>query len=329
MSTKAFIFASLMIIIAVFTAIACHKNTAGNGITPQDRLTSFSYISWGTIVPNNVDFNLTRNDDGSTALLVVKGATALRQKGLSDSQLLAIADSGDSVTVSIAVLDSVGNIFFQHKMNEYKPDYRPKHDVLDGASWAMTASFSNNKSFSSGGYAQWPGDDGIDQIVDFLTHIYLSTHNLATTDATTGEQIPSKAQLGNLNYVSFSYRGMKIFEADPLALERTTNGKVILSGNRFGNDFRIEVNHDYLKQAQDIIINNNMTAYSSSYIMVSPNPEVQILDGFKWSFEAQFDSKSVSSYGSNAWPENSDGLKELQLLFYNIFKAYRDKLPKP
>lgn len=95
------------------------------------------------------------------------------------------------------------------------------------------------------------------------------------------------------------------------------NGKVIMAMSGTVGDEKeqaIADGEDILKQALEIIEQEKMMDYASSY---SLDPSMKVLDGSSWSFAARLaDGRYVSSHGSNAEP-NGDGLSRMQKLLFD------------
>lgn len=74
----------------------------------------------------------------------------------------------DTSKEPIALLDSIQQIFVEHKMWTYKKNYQPTLQVLDGNSWSLNITLDDGTSYSSSGYHSKPKDDGIDVIINML-----------------------------------------------------------------------------------------------------------------------------------------------------------------
>ena len=72
-----------------------------------------------------------------------------------------------SVKVPESFADEIGKIVAEEKMLEYKRDYEPEYEVLDGESWDLHIRLLNCPAgVYSSGHEAWPDGDGIKRIVE-------------------------------------------------------------------------------------------------------------------------------------------------------------------
>lgn len=77
------------------------------------------------------------------------------------------ASEARSVEVPEAFADEIGRIVAEEKMLDYKRDYEPEYQVLDGESWTLRIRLQNCPGgVYSSGHEAWPDDDGIKRIVE-------------------------------------------------------------------------------------------------------------------------------------------------------------------
>ena len=116
---------------------------------------------------------------------------------------------------------------------------------------------------------------------------------------------------GRLNEVSYSYQGMRMEVIGNPSLKRAEGGKATLSFKFFSDERSYEVSDTLLDKARDIIEEEKMYNYDSSY---SLSFSERILDGYSWSFDAIFEGgERLSSHGRHVEPEGN-GLNRIDSL---------------
>lgn len=129
------------------------------------------------------------------------------------------------------------------------------------------------------------------------------------------EKKANKMPTCNLEMVEYSFQGMMIERVSRVRVERI-DGKVVLNakGTNSNNEkYNVPDGDDLLKEAEKIILEENMLDYASSYKL---DPGMRVLDGSSWSFSARFtDGRSVSSSGQNAEPDGN-GLAKIHMLLF-------------
>ncbi len=108
-----------------------------------------------------------------------------------------------------------------------------------------------------------------------------------------------KGQLVKFHYAEYGTMAQPNFE---YTLQRQPDGKVTLCVFRpwveEGWGDTITTTAAVLTRVEKMIKDNNLQNYKSHY-----SPDVEVLDGYSWGYEAEFDdSVTISSGGSNAGP---------------------------
>ena len=69
-----------------------------------------------------------------------------------------------------AILDSLGALVREYKMDKYKERYMPKFDVKDGDTWELSFDYSDGKHVYSNGYEAMPdkADEAFDKVEDLF-----------------------------------------------------------------------------------------------------------------------------------------------------------------
>lgn len=120
-----------------------------------------------------------------------------------------------------------------------------------------------------------------------------------------GASMP-ESELVSVEYTTSTMRANHEYEAH---VELQPNGDVLLRAMKknYGPLVEKKVDASALKRLREIIKENKMYAYKEAYKLF-----FDVKDGRMWSFHAKFaDGQSISSHGSNAWP-NGDGLKQIK-----------------
>ena len=125
----------------------------------------------------------------------------------------------------------------------------------------------------------------------------------------------------NLTYVEYEYHAMAFHPYENYILEKNDKNEVHLktTGNIGDRDYL--VSDTVLTAVKRIIEEYRMYEYDSYYTV-----EIQPLDGYRWGFAARFSDQRLSSAGRNAWPPNSEGLRKLSQLLYEVASAAEKKL---
>lgn len=123
---------------------------------------------------------------------------------------------------------------------------------------------------------------------------------------------------GRLLRVRYYYQGMMMEEFGHFDLQRQTDGKTAkLTFRHFSNEEACEVSDTLFEAARRIIEQEKMYEYASDY---SLKMKERILDGYSWSFDADFEGdEHISSGGSNVSP-NGNGLNKIRNLLYDAAK---------
>lgn len=116
---------------------------------PGGHLLSLEYSTHNGFAGSSDEMKLTRNPDGTGTLLV----TQKRMRMERDLD----GEEGKSYVVSDSVLLSVENMIRENHTYEMGSHYDSDYEIMDASSWSLFVKFEDG-SFSSGGYAAWPGD---------------------------------------------------------------------------------------------------------------------------------------------------------------------------
>ena len=115
---------------------------------------------------------------------------------------------------------------------------------------------------------------------------------------TNSKPVPT-GQLVNFHYVEHGMMAQPNFE---YTLKRNAKNKVTLCVYRpwldegWGDTIKVPV--DVIAHVEKLIKDNNLQNYKDHY-----SPKMQVMDGYQWSYEAEFDDETtLSSGGSNARP---------------------------
>ena len=138
-----------------------------------------------------------------------------------------------------------------------------------------------------------------------------------TADPQNGNDITLNTQQkmpeGRLLRVQYFYQGMMMEEFGSFDLQRTSDG-CKLSFRHFSSEVSYEVSDTLLDAARRIIEQEKMYEYASSY---SLQMDDRILDGYSWSFDADFEGdEHISSGGRHVSPQG-DGLYKISTLLSN------------
>ena len=112
-----------------------------------------------------------------------------------------------------------------------------------------------------------------------------------------------------LNQISYNYSGMArpLFGDMTLTRDKDNPAKATLSWNGYDGEQKHEVTAVWLDELDAIIKEENMLDYAASYTL-----NMQVLDGYGWSFRVEYEEDSFSSEGRNAGPENAEGLHKVE-----------------
>ncbi len=136
-------------------------------------------------------------------------------------------------------------------------------------------------------------------------------------------QQPQDQQCG-LDMVEYCSQGMRMSPVAQMRVERK-DGKVVFAIKGTTTDekeYVIDDGEQILKEALEIIEQEKMLEYQSSY---SRKTSGRILDGEKWSFEAKLaDGRSLSTHGSNAYPDGKGLNRMSKLLYERAYKLLED-----
>ena len=124
---------------------------------------------------------------------------------------------------------------------------------------------------------------------------------------------------GRLLKVTCRYQGMMMQPFSNFDLQRdTVTGAAKLSFSHYSDDKEYAVSDTLLDAARRIIEEEKMYEYDSHY---SLNLDERILDGFNWSFSADFEGKErLFSSGSHVMPDGN-GIHRLEGLLFDAAKA--------
>ena len=134
----------------------------------------------------------------------------------------------------------------------------------------------------------------------------------------------SQDQQCGLDMVEYCSQGMRMSPVAQMRVERK-DGKVVFAIKGTTTDekeYVIDDGEQILKEALEIIEQEKMLEYQSSY---SRKTSGRILDGEKWSFEAKLaDGRSLSTHGSNAYPDGKGLNRMSKLLYERAYKLLED-----
>jgi hypothetical protein len=127
---------------------------------------------------------------------------------------------------------------------------------------------------------------------------------------------------GRLLRVEYSFQGMRMAPFRDFDLRRSADGsKSTFSFHHVGEVNIDGVPDSLFDAARRIIEEERMYEYASSYGL-SPEIGQRMLDGYRWSFDAEFENnESISSSGRHVSPEGK-GLNRMEELLSNAAKGY-------
>jgi hypothetical protein len=79
------------------------------------------------------------------------------------------------------VADSLAVIVEKYGMLQYRDDYRPLMEVVDGTIWQLTIQYDDETAFASTGYAARPSGDGLQRLQEYLGSIWAEVEGNAKT----------------------------------------------------------------------------------------------------------------------------------------------------
>jgi len=132
---------------------------------PVKSMTSYSYRYNSGPAYNNCEYSANILEDGTC------------QIGFAHN------GHGDTITVGGEVMKQIEAIYREHKIYNYKKEYRPSVVVHDGNSWGYDASFGE-ESFRSSGYNASPSDDGLHEINDIIINLIRKSYAKKYCDCT-------------------------------------------------------------------------------------------------------------------------------------------------
>lgn len=127
---------------------------------------------------------------------------------------------------------------------------------------------------------------------------------------------------GKLLRVKYAYHGMRMAEFSDFDLKRCGDkGSSELTFRHHSSNVSVDGVADSLfNEASRIIEEERMFEYGSHYSL-PPELEKTMLDGFRWSFEAYFDSgEHIISAGRHVMPDGK-GLYKIEKLLYDAAEA--------
>ncbi|MBR1551341.1 MAG: hypothetical protein IJ632_03355 [Muribaculaceae bacterium] len=153
MKTIGFIVVALLTLAIIAGLVSCSSSKNNKIMPPTGQLKSYSYSHSGTMAQPFRSYELQELAPDTVQLAV---------SGLS-------VELADTIIVPHEVLDEVARIIIKSKMYEYKDNYRPAFEVLDGEGWSFFATYDDDKYISSGGSNAWPPDaSGLFTITNYL-----------------------------------------------------------------------------------------------------------------------------------------------------------------
>ena len=128
----------------------------------------------------------------------------------------------------------------------------------------------------------------------------------------------AKAQMpeGELTRLSYTRSGMMAGYEYEGRVEVTDSGIIVKAMREtYGPLYQLTIDKETLAKFRTIVEEEKMYEYKNRY-----EPPVRVLDGYMWSFYAEFsDDKYISSGGSNAGP-GGNGLGRIRALFEELAK---------
>ena len=140
------------------------------------------------------------------------------------------------------------------------------------------------------------------------------SHQETTDGQSNGNQTETKMKKkmpqGQLTYVTYNFQGMAMEMVSNVELSKV-DGKTQISFEYWYEERKFDAPDSLLVKARDIIEEEEMYNYSSSY---KPLFNGRILDGFHWNFDAKFEGgERISSHGRNESPKG-EGLHRIHAL---------------
>lgn len=140
----------ISLLLSIFSCADTKKVSADSSRkAPVNSMTSYSY---------NYNSSPAYNQNEYSARLLEDGRC---QIGFAHNEL------GDTIIVGGEVMKQIEAIYREHKIYNYKKEYSPKYEVLDGDGWGYSARFGE-EGFSSHGNNAGPSDKGLREINNII-----------------------------------------------------------------------------------------------------------------------------------------------------------------
>jgi len=125
------------------------------------KLLSFTYYIRGSMRPGGPKWELNAMGDGKYKLVFTDDSPTFMNKPEVVKEMVCDEKVGEALY----------NFMKEGRVQDYRSYYQAV-GVMDGSSWSFSASFSDGKSYRSGGYMDGPRDrSGINKSVDYLEEL--------------------------------------------------------------------------------------------------------------------------------------------------------------
>ena len=129
----------------------------------------------------------------------------------------------------------------------------------------------------------------------------------------------SKRPEGPVLSYTYSYSGMRAFPIRQYEVERDSLGQLQLRFSQDGPDITLyRIPEETLDRIGEIVLQNKLYKLKEHY-----RPTLEILDGYGWHVHIGYESSSISSGGSNAWPSASlsGGIEAINSLLDSLIQS--------
>lgn len=139
----------ISLLLSLFSCADAKKVSADSKKAPIENMRSYSYHYSTSPAYNHNEYSAKLLEDGRC------------QIGFAHNEL------GDTIVVGGEVMKQIDAIYRDHKIYNYKKEYSPKFEILDGDMWGYSAHFGE-ESFSSHGNNAGPSDNGLREINNII-----------------------------------------------------------------------------------------------------------------------------------------------------------------
>ena len=134
---------NILLIVLLALMVSCmSQNPQQQNERKKQRLTYFSFDHHNTMRLHGENYKVSTEKDGRIHIIIDESYPNEKDFYIDDTTIF------DELQVTVD----------EYKMDKYRSNYRPLHQIFDGDSWSLYYKYDSRRSVSSGGYMEWPSN---------------------------------------------------------------------------------------------------------------------------------------------------------------------------